>query len=163
MIHFSLTCNKDHHFEGWFRNTADFEDQLSCGHLACPFCDSTKISKSLMAPAVTTSRQKAKGKNIEKQGTTKSKSQKSTEKSKKLTGSETKEQEFVAMLRELKEKLVNNADDVGNKFAEEARKIHYGESDKTGVYGSANIAEVKKLREEGIEFFALPRLPEDQN
>ena len=163
MIHFSLTCDKNHQFEGWFRNNADYEDQLSCGHLACPFCNSTTISKSLMAPAVSTSRRKAKRKSVEEKGVTNTKSQKSPSKRKKLAVIDKEEQEFMSMLRELKDKLVKNADDVGDNFAEEARKIHYGESEKTGVYGSANPAEVRKLREEGIEFFALPTLPEDQN
>ena len=163
MIHFLLSCNNNHQFEGWFRNNADFEDQLSNGHLACPFCNSTKISKSLMAPAVSTSKQKTSRGKIENQESDEVSSEITSSDRAELAASISNDKEFISKLRELKEKLVKSADDVGDNFAEEARKIHYGESDKTGVYGNANLAEVKKLREEGIEFYTLPPLPEDQN
>ena len=141
MIRFSLACDHDHQFDGWFRNNQDFETQKKRGLVSCPACNSPKVEKALMAPSVQTARKR------EKVALTVSAEQK------KLMGK----------LKEMTEKLKENADYVGDKFAEEARKIHFGETDPRGIYGEASHAEVKDLLEEGVEIMPLPAIPDDSN
>ena len=146
MIRFSLSCHKDHRFEGWFASSEAFEAQRAEGLVLCPVCGASDVDKALMAPAVATARKK----------------EREPEKVKVAahTGEET---DMVAMLRKLRKHLTDNADYVGGKFAEEARRIHYDEVEKRGIYGEATSDEVHALRDEGIEFHPLPILPEDHN
>ncbi|MDI6025731.1 DUF1178 family protein [Corticibacterium sp. UT-5YL-CI-8] len=141
MIRFSLHCDKDHTFEGWFRSNDDFDTQLKRGLVECPHCASKTIGKALMAPAVSTGRKK--------------------DKIALAVGEE--QRKMMAALKELSEKVRQNADYVGDKFAEEARKIHFGETDARGIYGEATHEEVVSLAEDGVEFMPLPSLPDDQN
>jgi hypothetical protein len=141
MIRFSLRCERDHAFDGWFRNGADFDTQRERKLVACPVCGSEVIEKALMAPAVSTGR-----------------------KQEKLALAVSDEQRrVIAKLKELSEKLRQNAEDVGGRFAEEARKIHFGEVEPRGIYGEATAAEAKSLLEDGVAFMPLPVLPEDRN
>lgn len=156
MISFALRCHPAAHaFDGWFRSGEDFDRQASAGLLACPICGSSDVSKALMKPAVATSAK--------------------TEASDASTG-ETGEPaqpvgEFanaeaakaIARLQAMARELRAKSDYVGPKFAEEARRIHYGESEHRQIYGEASTQEVKGLREEGIAAFPLPSLPEDKN
>ncbi len=159
MIHFSLTCQDNHAFEGWFRDSSDFEKQLESGFLQCPYCGSSDIRKALMAPAVSTSRQKEKGpspQTTEQQAPALSEPQ-------QLASIAPQQQQILNAMRTLRDKITENADDVGTRFAEEARKMHYGESERRGIYGQADATEVNELRDEGVEFFAMPSLPEEKN
>lgn len=141
MIRFSLICGQDHAFEGWFRNNADFDDQASRGLVECPACGSHAISKALMAPNLST------GKNKEKIAV--------------AAGSH--QAEIMHKMQELARELKATAENVGEKFAEEARKIHFGETDPRGIYGKATRDEVQSLVEDGVSIMPLPDLPEDAN
>ena len=141
MIRFSLHCDSDHEFEGWFRSNDDFETQVKRGFVECPHCGSKKVGKALMAPAVSTGRKR--------------------ETMALAMGEE--QRKMLAALKELSEKVRANADYVGDKFAEEARKIHFGETEARGIYGEASRDEVVGLLEDGVEILPLPVLPEDKN
>jgi len=142
VIRYSLSCQSGHDFEAWFAGSEAFEKQQAKGSIACPMCGSTSVDKSLMAPAVATSRKKN---------------------SMRLAANVPDQQETAAVLRKLREHLTENADYVGPKFAEEARRIHYNEAEKRGIYGEASSEEARALAEEGIEFHPLPMLPEEHN
>jgi len=141
MIRYALNCSEGHNFEAWFASSGAFESQQNRQVIGCPVCGSTHVSKTLMAPAVATAR-----------------------KSESLrVAANVPEHEATAMLRKLRKHLTENADYVGNKFAEEARRIHYNEVEKRGIYGEATSDEVRALVDEEIEFHALPTLPEEHN
>lgn len=165
MIKFSLHCDAGHEFEGWFSGNDEFDDQKARGLITCPLCDSAQVSKSLMAPSVSTSRKKQanlaqdaanNGNDVHSSGV--SQPAPST-----LASVPALPPEMVEKFRELREHVKANSEDVGDKFSEEARKIHYGESEKRGIYGQAKPEEVKELVEEGVEIVPLPSLPEDKN
>ena len=142
MIRYSLSCDNAHGFEGWFSEGADFERQVASGLLTCPVCGSASISKTLMAPSVSTARRKEE---------------------KQAIVTDLARQEAIAKIKEAVASIKANAEDVGEKFPEEARKIHYGETDARGIIGQASFAEVRDLLEEGIEIAPIPVLPEDAN
>ena len=141
MIRFTLRCEADHEFDGWFRDGGDFDTQKKRGFVACPVCNSAEVEKALMAPAVSTSRGK--------------------EKVALAAGEE--QRRLMGQLREMAKKVRENADYVGDRFAEEARKIHFGETDPRGIYGEASVDDVKGLLEDGVDFMPLPEFPEDRN
>jgi hypothetical protein len=141
MIRFSLSCQNDHPFDGWFRNSEDFEKQKKLGLVACPHCGSTGVDKALMAPSVSTGRKREK----------------------MALAMNAEQKKAMAQLKALSEKLRENADYVGGKFAEEARKIHFGETDPRGIYGEATPEEAKGLVEDGVEFMPIPVFPEERN
>ena len=146
MIKFSLICENDHDFDGWFSSSEDFEKQQKKSLVQCPYCDSAKVEKSLMAPSVSTSRKKE-----------------ARNESLAMATMDAKSQELMAEMRKIRDKVLANSEDVGEKFPEEARKIHYGESDPKGIYGQANVEEVKELLDEGIAVAPVPALPDDAN
>lgn len=141
MIRFSLICEQTHEFEAWFRNNEDFDKQAKRGFVECPHCGSSKVQKALMAPAVSTSRKQ--------------------EKIALAMGDAQKQ--AMAQLKAMSEKLRENADYVGDKFAEEARKIHFGETDPRGIYGEASAEDVRGLVEDGVDFMPIPVFPDDRN
>lgn len=142
MIRYSLICDNAHKFEGWFSGSADYERQVEAGFLTCPVCSSAAISKSLMAPSVSTARKQEQ---------------------KQAVAMDLAQRQMMAKLREAVATIKANAEDVGEKFPEEARKIHYGEADARGIIGKASFEEVRSLVDEGIEIAPLPVLPEDAN
>lgn len=142
MIRYSLICENAHDFEGWFSESADFDRQKESGFLACPVCGSLDISKVLMAPSISTARHK------EKIGA--------------LAVNEA-QKEAAAKLKEIIASIRANSEDVGERFPEEARKIHYGETEARGIIGQASLNEVNSLIDEGIEIAPLPMLPDDTN
>jgi hypothetical protein len=142
VIRYSLICDNAHSFEGWFSQGADFDRQVDSGFLTCPVCGSLAISKSLMAPSVSTARDKE---------------------ARQQVAMDVARQETIVKLKEMVATIKANAEDVGEGFPEEARKIHYGEADARGIMGKASLAEVKDLIEEGIEIAPLPVLPDDTN
>lgn len=169
MIKYALGCEKDHEFEGWFSSSDEFDRLVKAGHVDCPQCGSTKISKLLMAPSVKTSR----GKDIVPMGRPSPVPVPSPQGGHVAMGApampplpdvpaEVREQ-VVEHLREIKKHVMANAENVGDRFADEARKIHYGESKQRGIYGSATPEDAAELVEEGVEIMPLPLLPEDRN
>ncbi|MCT8971480.1 DUF1178 family protein [Microbaculum marinisediminis] len=148
MIRYSLTCEQDHAFEGWFKDSASFDKQVKAKAVACPACGSTTVSKALMAPAVT--------------GTKKKGAQAPAE-AVPVATPDPRHAELIDTLRQLKKHVVENSEYVGERFAEEARKIHYEEADKRSIYGEASLEDAKSLIDEGVELHPLPILPEDKN
>ncbi len=149
MIRYSLSCEDGHPFEAWFASSVAFEEQRGSGLVSCPLCASTKVEKMLMAPSVSTSRRKRRSV--------------PERESVPVAANVPSDSEAAGMLRKLRERLIENAEHVGDKFAEEARRIHYNEAEKRGIYGQATSDEARALVEEGIEFHPLPVLPEDHN
>jgi hypothetical protein len=147
VIRYALICSEGHEFEGWFRDSADFDQQAKAASVACPFCASTAVEKQIMAPAVAGTRKEA-APPAEKL---------------RVAAPDPRRTAMIEALREMRKSVTENADYVGDKFPEEARKIHYRETEPRGIYGEASPAEAKELAEEGIEFHPLPVLPEDRN
>lgn len=145
MIQYSLSCENDHKFDAWFRNAAAYDDQHAKGIVTCPVCGSGDVQKALMAPA------------IPRKG--------ASEKSEKMPVAigHPQQAELRAAMKALRDKVVAEADYVGDEFATEARKIHDNEVEPRGIYGEATKEEVAGLVEDGIDFMPLPNLPEDHN
>ena len=141
MIRFSLNCEQGHEFDAWFRSSDDYETQRKRGFIECPECGSSKVDKALMAPAVSTTRKKEKI---------------------ALAQGEA-QRRALAQLKALTQKMRENADYVGDKFAEEARKIHFGEVEARGIYGEATPEEARSLAEDGVEFMPIPVFPDEHN
>lgn len=155
MILYTLECHRDHQFEAWFKSSDDFETQAKRGFIACPHCQSVQVGKALMAPAVSTSKQKADPPTVPaKQG---------ADGGQAVAAPDPKTAELVDAMRRLKTQITQNADYVGKDFAEEARKIHYGEVEERGIYGESTLQDAESLREEGIDVYPLPVLPDENN
>jgi len=150
MIVFDLKCRKDHVFEGWFADTATYEAQVAAGEVACPVCGDTHIRKALMAPNVATRSSAAKVAEMAQPEPTQTLA---------MARRQEHAAQMLAMMRAVKDHVEKNFEHVGPRFAEEARKIHYGESDQRGIYGQATRDEAEELRDEGIEVAELPDLP----
>ena len=151
MIRYSLICEKKHDFEIWFKNSADYDRQAKRGLVTCPACGSAKVEKALMAPSLGRSARKGAVPPMPAESKT------------PVAMVSPQEKEFRAKLKELRDHLTKNADNVGAKFPEEARKMHYGESEHRSIYGEASPQEAKELLEEGVELHPLPVLPDDRN
>lgn len=136
MIKYNLICETDHEFEVWFSKSADFDEQAPKGLIACPHCQSTKVEKVIMAPNVSTSRSK------EKIATQQASAMKMMN----------------AAADKVRKEIENNCDYVGEKFADEARAIHYGEKPERGIYGEASAKDAAELSEEGVGISPLPEI-----
>ena len=159
MIRYSLVCEKKHDFEIWFKNSADYDKQAKRGLVTCPDCGSAKVEKALMAPSLGRGSKKGEGASEIMPPETPAPVENKTP----VAMVSPQEQEFRAKLKELRDHLTKNADNVGAKFPEEARKMHYGESEHRSIYGEASPQEAKELLEEGVELHPLPVLPDDRN
>jgi hypothetical protein len=157
MILYRLRCSEGHEFESWFKDSKTYERQEKKSLIGCPVCGAVKVERAIMAPR------------LGKGGTQKPVEAPSAPSVPAPTPSP-EQQQMAALARnmpkELREALLKvrehvekNCEHVGNKFAEEARKIHYGESDKRGIYGESSEEEAQALAEEGIEFGRLPWVP----
>jgi len=134
MIRYDLICAAGHSFEGWFSSSEDFDEQRSAGQIPCAVCSSPDINRAIMAPNVSTSRQKEKA-----------------------LASQAKTFQMVNEAADkIRREIAQNCDDVGENFAEEARAIHYGEKPQRGIYGQASVKDALELREEGITAQPLP-------
>jgi hypothetical protein len=147
MIRYRLQCKKGHQFEAWFKSSAAFDRQLKQGQISCADCGSSKVTKAIMAPAVSS---RTKGSDV-------------VVANRQAAAPADKQAELLSLLRRVREEVEKNAEYVGPRFAEEARKIHYEETEARGIYGEATLDDAKSLQEEGIDFYPLPRLPEEQN
>jgi len=164
VIRYALVCDANHTFESWFANSAAFDKQVKRGLVSCPLCGSVKVEKAMMAPALGSTRKGRVRRAVESEAakTADNAPAPAAEKAPVAIVSE-HEHELRQKLKELRDHLVKNADYVGPKFPEEARRIHYGESKARSIYGEASPDEAKSLHEEGIEFHPLPPLPEERN
>jgi hypothetical protein len=164
MIKYALVCAKGHGFESWFADSAAFDKQVKKKLVNCPVCGSAKVEKQIMAPRLAGARKRA-AEPIEAPSSapaTPAPVPVPVEKA-PVAMMSPQEMEFRAKLKELRDHLTKNADDVGAKFPEEARKMHYGETEHRSIYGVASPEEAKDLVEEGIEVHPLPILPDERN
>ena len=141
MIQYALHCSNGHRYDAWFKNAAAFEDQQARGLVSCAVCGTGAVEKALMAPAVART---DKG-------------------SVPLTTAQPDAAQVRQLLRAYRQKVISEADYVGDRFAEEARKIHFEEVEARGIYGEASRDDVMAMAEEGIDFMPLPDLPEEHN
>jgi hypothetical protein len=161
MIRYALACDKGHAFESWFQNSAAYDKQLKRGLVTCPVCNSAKVEKAIMAPQL--SGTKKRGEASSPQEVSSSATATPPEAPAPVAMVSPQERELRKKLKELREHLVKNADYVGKKFPEEARKMHYGEIEHRSIYGEASPDQAKELNDEGIEFHPLPVLPDERN
>jgi hypothetical protein len=137
VISYRLRCRNGHEFEGWFRDSAAYDEQAAKGRLLCPHCQTMKVEKAIMAPALA-----------------------GTKKTRKAAAEAKQMRQFMTGLRKY---VQENADYVGPKFAEEARRIHYGEAQERHIYGEATVQEAQDLIDEGVDVAPLPPDPEAAN
>ncbi|KAB2943905.1 MAG: DUF1178 family protein [Hyphomicrobium sp.] len=140
MIRYRLQCAHAHEFEAWFASSASYDAQAAGGHITCPECNSREVGKSIMAPNVAL---RARGE--------------------VAIPDDEAPARYRNLVREVRRVLVSGSEDVGARFPEEARKIHYREVEQRAIRGTASPDEARALVEEGVEIMALPRLPEDAN
>jgi len=142
MLVLNLACALDHRFEGWFGSSEDFESQLARGLVACPSCGLTSIERRPNAPRLNVAHPR---------GESKAEAAAPAEPTPAAM-----QQQMQQAVRELARHLVSQTEDVGERFAEEARRIHYGETEQRGIRGKASRAEAEALADEGIAVMALP-------
>lgn len=131
MVVYDIRCSHDHIFEAWFPGSDAFEAQAKAGEIACPVCGDVRVARAPMAPNVSTGK-----------GALERRRQAAVQ--------------AMRMLTNMRDFIEKNCDDVGGRFAEEARKIHYGESETRNIFGRATDQEASQLREEGVEFGEIP-------
>ena len=161
MIRYALACDKGHVFESWFQNSAAYDTQVKAALITCPVCNSAKVEKTLMAPGVVGAKKRAGAPPASPSSPRPAADTADT--ATPVAMMSPQEQEFRKKLKELRDHLTKNADYVGQKFPEEARKMHYGEVEHRSIYGEATPDQAKELHEEGIEFHPLPVLPDERN
>jgi len=130
MILYNLTCSRGHEFEGWFRDGAAYDHQAATGDLACPVCSDNAVRKAVMAPSLVSKRE-----------------------SSGHVAAELRE-----MLSSLRDHVEASSENVGDRFPEEARRMHYGEAEERAIYGEASADEAEALRDEGVDVVSIPWL-----
>lgn len=163
MIRYALVCDNAHSFESWFADSGAYDRQAKRGLVSCPHCGSAKVEKAIMAPQVASSKRRRSVASEESNvaNTTPPPSVGADKNTVAMLSPQ--ERELRTKLKELRDHLTKNADNVGTKFPEEARKMHYGEIEHRSIYGEASPDEARGLAEEGIEFHPLPVLPGERN
>jgi hypothetical protein len=158
MIRYTLRCERDHGFESWFQSSSAYDSQVRRKLVTCPVCNSTKVEKAIMAPQI-----------VSKRGRDNAVPTPAPAAPAETTAGEStpllmaQERELRAKLKELRDHIVKNADNVGERFPNEARKMHYGDIEHRPIYGEASADEARALIEEGVEVAPLPVLPDDRN
>ena len=157
MIRYRLICDTGHEFDAWFPRSSAFDEQSERGFIVCAECGSGKVGKALMAPSVVTrtAQPPAQEAPPARQAATPPPSPPSL--------AAHLPPEAVELLRKVRQHVLQTAENVGDRFAEEARKIHFEEAEARGIYGQATREEAEQLIDEGIDFHPLPHLPEDAN
>ena len=138
MIRYALRCDNDHRFESWFQSGDAFEALLTRGHIECPECGATNVTKDLMAPRVRPGRKKA-------------------DTPRPMTNAP--DPEIADALKKLRDHVETTSDYVGPDFATEARAMHEGEIPHRSIYGEARADEARKLVEDGVPALPLPFIP----
>ena len=160
MIHYSFHCERGHDFESWFASSSAYDKQIKRKLVTCPVCGTAKVEKAIMAPRLART-DKARAPAPEEAAPTPAPA--APEPKAPVAMISPQEREFRQKLKALRDHLTQNAEHVGARFPEEARKMHYGEIEHRSIYGVASPKEAKDLAEEGIEFHPLPVLPEERN
>jgi hypothetical protein len=167
MIRYALVCRNSHAFESWFENSAAYDKQAKRGLVSCPMCGDVQVEKAIMSPKISSG-----GKQGEAEPSSRPEAPNGPAPSPGTPAEAAKapvalmslqEREFRQKLKELREHLTRNADYVGQKFPEVARKMHYGEMNHRSIYGEATPQDAKEMHEEGIQFHPLPVLPDERN
>jgi hypothetical protein len=164
MIRYTLRCDHEHIFESWFQDSAAYDSQVKRKLVSCPVCESVKIEKAIMAPRIVGK----KGRERAEPVTPPAPAPAVAAPAETPTAGSTpllmaQERELRAKIKELRDHIVKNADNVGEKFPNEARKMHYGDIEHRPIYGEASPEEAKSLIEEGVDVSPLPVLPDDRN
>jgi hypothetical protein len=166
MIRYSLICERRHEFDIWFKNSADYDKQTKRGLVACPACGSENVEKAIMAPSLGRTGRKGIPETLPERPLPSAPPETASAPAETKTPVamiSPQEREFRTKLKELRDHLTKNAENVGARFPEEARKMHYGEIEHRSIYGEASPQEAKELHDEGIEFHPLPILPDERN
>ena len=158
MIRYALRCEGDHNFESWFQDSAAFDTQVKRRLVSCPVCNSVKIEKAIMAPRIASK----KGRETAPPPPAPAPASAATETA-PTPLLMAQERELRAKIKELRDHIIKNADNVGESFPNEARKMHYGEIEHRPIYGDASPDEARALIDEGVEVSPLPVLPDDRN
>ena len=141
MIRYDLVCENEHFFESWIKDSKSYQKQLEANEIACPKCNNSNISKSLMAPG------------IPKKTNTKNGNVIANSSSSSISNA----------IRKIRDEIKKNSEYVGDQFPEEARKIHYNEAEMRSIYGKASKTEITELVDEGIDIIQIPEIPDDKN
>ena len=156
MIRYTLRCERGHAFESWFQTSSAYDSQVKRKLVTCPACGSARVEKAIMAPQI-----------VSKKGRDNAVPASASPADVTIPSSTplmmAQERELRAKLRELRDHIVKNADNVGERFPNEARKMHYGDIEHRPIYGEASPDEARSLIEEGVEVSPLPVLPDDRN
>jgi hypothetical protein len=161
MIRYALRCDRDHAFESWFQSSSAYESQIKRKLVECPSCGSAKVEKAIMAPRIVKS---TVGKKVADAALpVPAVAEPATTAPGPQSLMMARERELRAKLKELRDHIVKNADNVGEQFPNEARKMHYGDIEHRPIYGEASPDEARALIDEGVEVSPLPVLPDDRN
>ena len=168
MIKYQLICDQNHEFEGWFQASAAFDAQAESGLLRCPLCDSDQVKRALMTPNLASpKRRKAIEPPLADPALKPADPALANSTLPQQLAPPIKSEQVqafgaaLAKLRQLQQKITKDCRDVGENFAEEARKIHYGEAEAEGIYGRTTHEEREALEDEGIDVLDMPLLPPD--
>ena len=162
MIRYNLRCERGHVFESWFQSSSAYEAQEKRKLVNCPSCGSAKVERAIMAPQIVSNKKgRESAEAAPAPATTTTTEVTAPAASTPLLMAQ--ERELRAKLKELREHIVKNADNVGERFPNEARKMHYGDIEHRPIYGDASPDEARALIEEGVEVTPLPVLPDDRN
>jgi hypothetical protein len=158
MIHYSLRCERGHTFESWFQSSSAYESQEKRKLVSCPSCGSIKVERGIMAPRIVSKKGRDNTAPAAPEATS---TEVTTTESTPLLMAQ--ERELRAKIKELRDHITKNADNVGERFPNEARKMHYGDIEHRPIYGEASPDEARALIDEGVEVSPLPVLPDDRN
>jgi len=174
MIRYALACDQGHSFESWFPNSAAYDKQARRSLVTCPVCGSAKVEKAMMTPNLGSGSMRADSAGPQPPGPSPAPPSPTPPPlqpapmppippKNPVAMMSPPERELRQKLKELRDHVTKNASYVGPRFPEEARKIHYGETEHRSIFGEASPEQAKELYEEGIEFHPLPILPDDKN
>jgi hypothetical protein len=155
MILYNLVCANQHEFEGWFKDSRAFDRQAKAHEVACPVCGDAEVRKAVMAPRINKGRSSSAGAAAEAPPA------QAGQAPPVPRPPSPQQQKFLMALREMRKHIETNCDYVGEKFPDEARKIHYGETDARSIYGEATEKQAEDLKDEGIEFHRIPWAPRE--
>jgi hypothetical protein len=159
MIRYNLRCERGHAFESWFQSSSAYESQEKRKLVNCPACGSAKVERAIMAPQIVSK----KGRRDQEAPVPVAAPTADVTASASTPLMMAQERELRTKLKELRDHIVKNADNVGERFPNEARKMHYGDIEHRPIYGEASPEEARSLIEEGVEVSPLPILPDDRN
>ena len=165
MIKYALVCDSAHAFESWFSDSDSFDAQARRGLVACPHCGSIRVSKALMAPSVSTSKRRARNAARETPPAAPASPVVAAPSpaAPPMALLDEKQQALREAIRTLHAKIAETSVDVGERFTDEARKMHEGDAPTRPIRGQASLAQAKELWDEGIPVLPIPALPDDLN